>query len=151
MLQTERLTLRPATDEEMRALIAQEPSEEIKQAYGEMLALCLANPGRRQWYAAWLAKLADGTRVGDLCFKGLAAGGVVEIGYGFLPEFWGRGYATEAVLALTRWALAQPGVRRVEAETDPGNAASQRVLAKAGFAPTDTLGEEGPRFVYQGI
>lgn len=36
------------------------------------------------------------------------------------------------------------------AETEPGNIASQRVLEKAGFIPTETNGEEGPRFVWNG-
>ncbi len=36
------------------------------------------------------------------------------------------------------------------AETEPGNIASQRVLEKAGFIPTGTNGEEGPRFVWNG-
>ena len=36
---------------------------------------------------------------------------------------------------------------RVEAETEPDNAASQRVLAKCGFVPNGIVGEEGPRYV----
>ncbi len=35
---------------------------------------------------------------------------------------------------------------RVEAETDPENKKSQRVLEKCGFAPLGIIGEEGPRF-----
>ena len=147
---TERLTVRVASDEEMRALIEAEPVEELKAAYGEMLAACLAHPAQRQWYAAWFISLPNGKRVGDLCFKGLSEEGAVEIGYGLLPEFWGHGYATEAVCAVTRWAAKQPGVLRVEAETDPENTASQNVLKKAGFVPTGTVGEEGPRFVWKG-
>ena len=86
-----------------------------------------------------------GELVGDLCFKGPSA--QPEIGYGMIEAFWGRGYATESAGAMCRWALAQPGVTAVEAETAPDNAASIRVLAKLGFQPTGTLGEEGPRFL----
>lgn len=146
---TERLTITAASDDEMRALIAAEESEEMRQAYGEMLAGCLAFPQQRQWYAAWFIFL-DGQRIGDLCFKGLSPEGCVEIGYGLLPEYWGKGYATEAVRALTAWASCQPGVTRIEAETEPDNTASQRVLEKAGFVPTGTMGAEGPRFVWNG-
>ena len=49
-------------------------------------------------------------------------------------------------LAAVRWALAQLAVTRVEAETEPDNRASQRVLEKCGFLPSGTIGEEGPRF-----
>ena len=43
-------------------------------------------------------------------------------------EYEHQGYATEAVRAACRWAFEQPGVTAVEAETDPGNTASQAVL-----------------------
>ncbi len=53
-LKTERLILRVASDGEMRTLIAEEADAEMKKAYGEMLAGCLGEPEKRQWYAAWL-------------------------------------------------------------------------------------------------
>lgn len=150
MIQTKRLTIRMASDAEMRRLIENEPEPAMKQAYEEMLSLSLAHPNQRRWYAVWFLELPNGVRVGDLCFKGLREDGAVEIGYGLLPEYWGQGYATEAVTAASAWAAAQPGVTRVEAETEPDNAASQRVLEKAGFVPTGELGEEGPRFLRKG-
>ena len=50
---------------------------------------------------------------------------------------------------ICAWALTQPCVSRVEAETAPDNRASQRLLAACGFVPTGTEGEEGPRFVLE--
>lgn len=87
------------------------------------------------------------TRVGDLCFKGLDSKGVVEIGYGILEEYQGQGYATEAVKAVTEWALQKNNVTAIEAETDVDNIISQKVLAKCGFIANGVIGEEGPRFV----
>ena len=146
MINTERLCLRVTSDEEMKALIAAETADEMKAAYGEMLAGCLEHPEQRQWYALWSICLKDGEKIGELCFKGISTEGTVEIGYGILPAFRGRGYAAEAAGAAVRWALTQPGVRSVEAETDADNAASQRVLEKIGFRATGQIGEEGPRF-----
>ena len=145
MIKTERLNIRIATDDEMRALVAEETDEEMKKAYGEMLEGCLREPENRQWYAAWFIEAGEKV-IGDLCFKGLPPDGNVEIGYGIFPEFWGKGYATEAVKAIVLWASVQPGVKRIEAETEPDNTASRRVLEKAGFLPTGEYGEEGPRF-----
>ena len=88
--------------------------------------------------------------VGDLSFKGLNADGMAELGYGLREGRCGKGYMTEAVIALCAWALEQKSVTRLEAETDPDNLASQRVLARAGFVPTGESGEEGPRFVLPG-
>lgn len=151
-LETERLYLYPLSDEEMEQLIATETDPAMKQAYTEMLQGCLTAPKDRVWYAVWNMERKDapGTVVGDLCFKGVDTNGMTELGYGLRAGCCGRGYMREAVKALTAWALAQPGVTRVEAETDPHNLASQKVLACAGFVPTGTFGEEGPRFVYTG-
>jgi RimJ/RimL family protein N-acetyltransferase len=55
------------------------------------------------------------------------------IGYAMLPAWRGRGMPTRAVLLLARWAVGQAGIGRLTAGTLPGNAASQRVLEKAGF------------------
>lgn len=147
-IETERLFIRPISDGEIRTLIEGEKDDELKKAYGEMLAGCLNEPKNRLWYTVWLITLKSEpeTAVGDLCFKGLGADGTVEIGYGLRDGFCGNGYMTEAVKALCGWALAQENVVCVEAETDPDNAASQRVLASCGFVPTGTVGEEGPRF-----
>ena len=119
----------------------------MKQAYGEMLQGCLDHPSQWAWYCVWFMVL-NGERIGDLCFKGLSENGTVEIGYGIQPAYEGKGLTTEAVEGLVRWASGQDGVKRIEAETDPDNRASQRVLEKVGFIPTGETGEEGPRFVW---
>lgn len=148
-LTTKRLLLQPMTDEETVALIEQCDSEEMRQAYSEMLEGCKRDPENRIWYAPWKMLSKDSkVFVGDLCFKGPAKNGAVEVGYGILPKFEGIGYMTEAVKAITKWAFAQKDVLFVEAETDPENRASQRVLEKCGFKP-DGTGKEGPRFVLE--
>ena len=147
-LLTERLFLIPLQPDGMRALLARTTDPELVGPYTEMLTLSLRHPEQWIWYTAWgLYQNDSGDFVGDLCFKGLPENGQPEIGYGISPEFQGQGYATEAVRAACRWALAQPGVAAVEAETEPANAASQAVLRKVGFVPTGTVGKEGPRFI----
>ena len=133
MIDTKRLTLRPASDREMTDMITKESNEILRQAYTEMLSGCQKHPEQRIWYAIWLVELADGTFVGTMCFKGLNQDGIVEVGYGVEAAYEGNGYATEAVSAIAQWASEQKGVKQIEAETDPENIASQRVLTKAGF------------------
>ena len=149
MIETKRLRIRIADQDEMVRMIEQETDAELKCAYQEMLQGCLDHPEQWQWYAIWIIERPDQLRVGDPCFKGLQPDGSAEIGYGILAEYQGRGYASEAVDAAVEWALSQPGITRVEAETDPDNCASQRVLEKCGFKPSGETGEEGPRFVKQ--
>jgi len=146
-IKSKRLVISPMTDEEMTALIGSS-DEEMQAAYSEMLTGAKEHPEVRPWYIAWkicLKKEPD-KMVGDLCFKGPQEKGRVEVGYGILPEYEGQGYATEAVKAVCEWAFSEKDVYYVEAETDPDNSASQRVLEKNGFAVTGKTGEEGPRF-----
>ena len=135
MMETERIRIYPVGREQMERMIAAERDEDLKKAYGEMLAGSLAHPEEREWYALWMIERRDGTPIGDLCFKGREAGRNPEIGYGLLEAFRGRGYAAEAVRLALQWAFRHPAVKAVEAETDPGNTASQRVLIKCGFRP----------------
>jgi RimJ/RimL family protein N-acetyltransferase len=81
----------------------------------------------------YLVRRGDGLVIGDSGFHRPPRDGVAEIGFALAESARGQGYATEAVTALARWALAQPGVSRVIARTDPGNAGSQGVLTRSGF------------------
>ena len=147
MIENERIRIYPASQEQMEKHIASETDEELKKAYGEMLEGCLVHPDQWNWYAMWMIEKTDGTHMGDLCFKGIEAGRNPEIGYGLQEEYWGQGIAAEAVKLALEWAFQQPAVNAVEAETDPENMRSKRVLMKCGFQPTGEIGEEGPRYI----
>jgi len=56
-----------------------------------------------------------------------------EIGYWLAEPFWGRGIATDALIALTDFAIATHALTRVYALPFAWNAASCRVLEKAGY------------------
>lgn len=57
----------------------------------------------------------------------------VDVGYAFLPEFRGKGYAYEAAAAVLAHGNRAFGLRRIVAITTPSNDASIRVLEKAGM------------------
>ncbi|MGN0350065.1 MAG: GNAT family N-acetyltransferase [Roseburia sp.] len=148
-LKTKRLVISPMSDEELKTLIIETPIYELKQAYQEMLDGCMKNPKHRLWYTAWKISLKENKKlIGSAGFKGSANNYSVEIGYGIDDGFEGNGYATEAVKAIIDWAFEQEGIYFIEAETDPDNRASQRILDKLFFKSNGT-GEEGPRFVLE--
>lgn len=147
-IQTKRLNIYTASDEEMKKLIAEQSIPELKAAYQQMLDGCILNPDKREWYAIWNIEL-NGEVIGNLSFKGLEDDGIAEIGYGMNAEYEGKGYMTEAVSAVVKWASSQNGVKQIEAETEEENQASKRVLEKCGFIPLGIMGEEGPRFIYR--
>jgi RimJ/RimL family protein N-acetyltransferase len=59
-----------------------------------------------------------------------------EIGFIFDPAWWGRGFATEAARAVLDRAFAVHRLPAVEADVDPRNAASLRLLERIGFRET---------------
>ena len=67
----------------------------------------------------------------------------VDVGYRFLPEYWGRGLATEACAASLEFGFNTLGLDQIIGLVLPGNAASSRVLEKVGMqADGDFLYDE---------
>lgn len=66
-----------------------------------------------------------------------------ELGYRFLPEYWGRGLATEAGQASIDFARDDVGLRRLVAMVHPDNVASARVVTRLGFAVEKQLPYSG--------
>jgi [ribosomal protein S5]-alanine N-acetyltransferase len=62
-----------------------------------------------------------------------------EIGYWLGSAYWGRGIATEALTLATSWAFAAHGLLRIFAQPFASNAASRRVLEKAGYVLEGTM------------
>jgi RimJ/RimL family protein N-acetyltransferase len=56
-----------------------------------------------------------------------------ELGFAMVREFWGRGLMREALTVLISHAFEVRGVRRLEAEANPLNVASCRLLERLGF------------------
>ena len=67
-----------------------------------------------------------------------------ELGYRLRRSAWGKGYATEGSRALIRRGFTELGARRVVAETMAVNAASRRVMEKAGLTYVRTFHQEWP-------
>ena len=67
----------------------------------------------------------------------------VEIGYGVRGSERGKGYASEALGAVARWALTEGGIQRAWLTATTDNLASVRVAEKAGFHREGTLRRAG--------
>ena len=87
------------------------------------------------WLTNWpIVNIAHKTVIGGITFKGPPnQAGEVELGYGTADAYRNKGYMTECLQALVRWALQQDGVTAVTAETAKENLPSEIVLRKNGF------------------
>jgi RimJ/RimL family protein N-acetyltransferase len=80
----------------------------------------------------------------------IEGGPEVEVGYGFMPERWGHGFATELARESIRVAFAELQLTELVCFTLPTNRASQRVMEKAGFRHVgDTVWADRPHVLYR--
>lgn len=78
-------------------------------------------------------ELETGEFVGR-CGFGKTSTGEIEVGYVFLPAFWGKGLGTESLIALLQWAEQHVLTTDVIIAITPvGHIASQRIMQKAGM------------------
>ena len=77
-----------------------------------------------------------------------------EIGFIFHPDFWGHGFAREALVLVMDRAFGVHGLPKVDADVDPRNASSLKLLGGLGFHETSRkkrtwlIGEEWCDSVY---
>lgn len=101
-----------------------------------------------------IERLEDGALLGSCTlFKIHAGNRRAELGYGLGPAHWGKGYAQEAVSALLGFGFADVeqgglGLHRVEADIDPANQGSARLLERLGFQREGLLRE---RWIVSGV
>jgi RimJ/RimL family protein N-acetyltransferase len=91
---------------------------------------------QRYGFGFWTVRdLATGRFAGrgGLLHTAITGGDDVEVAYAFLPEFWGRGLATELAHESVRTAFEVLGLAEVVCFALPTNLASRRVMEKVGF------------------
>lgn len=118
--------------------------DEFADRYGELLAESEA--GRS---ACYVLVDDDGSVLGRFNLYDID-GDTAEVGYRVAERAAGRGVATAGVRDLCRLAASTHGLREVRARTTHENAASQKVLVKAGFTadgPADVAGRAGTWYV----
>jgi RimJ/RimL family protein N-acetyltransferase len=150
-LRTERLRLMPCPgdwhpeqiESSLRIRVPRDwPLHELREVLPDY-ADALKQDSSLEGWGPWLIVDAADTLVGDIGFTGRSDDdGEVEIGFNVLPAYRGNRYASEAVSALARWALAQPRVECVEAACARGDGASALVLERAGFTRIADDGDE---------
>jgi ribosomal-protein-alanine N-acetyltransferase len=166
-LETPRLALRACSAEQLLALIEQ--PEQFEHLVGLPVAeglhgFYVSDDVSPQWLAALREAYERGAGpdpwrhgffvvhqehrcvIGSAGYKGAPdSAGIVEIAYGIVPSYEGKGYATEAAAALVTYAFDQ-GARLVRAHTLPVPNASTHVLLKCGFCHVGPVvdPEDGP-------
>ena len=119
------------------------------------LRRCLENYQQKSGIGPWAIVEKSSTETIGYCglfhFPDVCGQPEMEIGYRLARAYWGRGIATEAVLAVRDYAFNALDIPRLISMIDPENAASIRVAEKAGMQYENDVMFEGythPDHVY---
>lgn len=133
-IRTERLSITAFTQENY---IKVSETYSVRNHIINYLDKLKGDPGLLGW-GAWFVTLTDNHQIiGDIGFKGKPDHqGIVEVGFGIIPDMHNKGIATESVGAIIEWALSSKKVQKIVAECLIDNTPSIRVLDKLNFTQT---------------
>ena len=136
-LHTARLVLRRARPEDLEAM---------HEVFADPRAMTYWTHGRheslertREWLDSMIASPPDESDDFIVTMDGRAIGKMgawrlPEFGFILAPDHWGRGYASEALVAFLDHVFTRPDVDHLIADVDPRNRASRALLERHGFA-----------------
>ncbi|GAA4830616.1 hypothetical protein GCM10023310_04640 [Paenibacillus vulneris] len=94
----------------------------------------------------WTVALKDTDEfIGDVMIPEIAEGYLGEIGYRFMREHWGCGFAYEAVSAVIEHCKSTLNLKRLFATIDNKNMKSKKLIEKLGFTLVAVLPESSLR------
>jgi RimJ/RimL family protein N-acetyltransferase len=126
------------------------PFEGTRDAAGATVKAYESGVHRPEWGMFVLVRREDGRAVGGMGFHSAPdEAGRVEIGYDLAESARGNGYATEALRALSAWALAREDVTSLFATVDRANSPSQGVMSRAGFIQVPAEDGDGEQYAYE--
>jgi RimJ/RimL family protein N-acetyltransferase len=161
MIETERLILRPFTLDDAEAWLplislpdiirhtGDTPATSVEEAREVLRTRPLRDYAVHGYGRLAVIEKASARLVGFCGFKYVTDLDEVDIGYRFLPDCWGKGYASESALALMEHGRRALGFTRIIGTVHPDNPASSRVLEKLGLRYERLLepDEQGVRFL----
>ncbi len=131
------------------------PDDDAEPLLRLRLGQMVEEPESQRWLVRALVRRHDTVMIGHAGFHGPPgshglAPGQAEFGYTVFPEYRGRGYATEAAVALMEWAKGE-GVRGFVASVAPSNEPSLAIVRKLGFVQTGEQwdDEDGLELVFE--
>ncbi len=157
IIETKRLILREFNMMDAEAMFAFGSNLEVSKYTGEAPLKSLeeanhiiANVSMRDYVKYGFGRWAviykpDDILIGFAGLKFLPEFNETDIGYRFLPEYWGKGIATECSLEIIKYGFNNLGLNKIIGIASPENIGSWKVLEKIGlkFYKRDKYDEEG--------
>ena len=152
-LQGKRICLRPPTADDADALFALFADPQVMRYWSRppmtaraeaegLIGEILAGFDQRTLFNWMVVSRSDDALIGTCAlFRIERRHRRAEIGYSLRSDQWGRGFAVESVSLMLDWAFRTLHLHRIEADIDPRNDGSRRLLERLGFASEGVLRE----------
>jgi len=152
-LQGKRICLRPPAADDADALFALFADPEVMRYWSRppmtaraeaegLIGEILAGFDQRTLFNWMVVSRSDDALIGTCAlFRIERRHRRAEIGYSLRSDQWGRGFAAESVSLMLDWAFRTLRLHRIEADIDPRNDSSRRLLERLGFASEGVLRE----------
>ncbi len=150
-LETDRLLLRELDEKDTRALYiilsradvtvhyGQEPFNTIEEARS-LLAIFNMNYSMQKGIRWGIVEKSSGNLIGTIGYHAWHQKHKrAEIGYELHPDFWSKGYGSEAITEVISYGFSALQLNRISAIVYPENVPSQKMLERAGFHKEGTL------------
>lgn len=162
ILETDRIILRRFKMNDFKAVFAFGSNEEVQKYTGdknlvsyveakELIRDVWLEDYKKYGYGRWATIMkSDNTLIGFAGLKYLPEFGETDIGFRFLPEYWGKGIATEVSNAIIQYGFEQLKLNRIIGIAMPDNIASNKVLMKIGlqFYKVDEYDGDGGNYYW---
>jgi RimJ/RimL family protein N-acetyltransferase len=152
-LTTPRLLMRPPRQEDANALFAMWSDADAMRYFSfaamtnldqarDRIARVMKTSAEGKDFVCMVESRVTGEVLGDCAlFNANEQCRRAEIGFSLQRKHWGRGHMTEAASALIEHGFGPLNLRRIEADIDPRNVASARLLERLGFIREGLLRE----------
>lgn len=146
MLDTERLVIRSFRSDEVEKVYQLDSNYKVMKYITEGITLSKSESKKRlcsfienyqqnDRLGVWLVELKDKKEfIGRASLLKNEDLNIIEIGYRLLPEFWGKGYASEVIESLSIYVKKKLKIDKLHAMTYPENIASKKLLEKMNFS-----------------
>ena len=145
VLETDRLLLRKVTLEDIPMLFKMESTPEVNEFTGDPVSITIEELEKKikgsilkdyqeHGYGRFaVIEKESGSFIGWAGLKYLPEFDQVDLGYRFLPEFWGKGYGTESSETLIEYGFNELDLSQIIAIAYPENVASIKIMEKIGM------------------
>jgi ribosomal-protein-alanine N-acetyltransferase len=146
---TENFYLLNGDEEVMRYIRATKSKEECDVFLKKAIESYKVNPLMGRWAAD---EKATGNFVGSFAIIPIEGSEEIQLGYAFLKENWGKGFASELTKAGLDYYFKNTKADHIYAIAEQANIGSHKVLLKNSFVPDGTKKEDGKellKFIYK--